>query len=170
MTKEDPVHHGIVWSLLGSPHTPAKARSSPGQGHRRPAGTPVLQQQLWRGVCVWRLRSDRQQQGDSCDWLTNTWRQLRFMTLHGEAQSTGVILRFCSRTWNQRHPWTTSGAMTSGEVTWAATLVTNPTDLSLSWLFGKNIHLLYELTPSIQFDLYSAKVPKCIISNHFTLL
>lgn len=59
-----PMHYGIVWSLLGSPHTSAKASSCPGQSHCRPGGTPVLHKQLWWGVCVWWLWSNCQQQGN----------------------------------------------------------------------------------------------------------
>ncbi len=153
MTK-DPVHHGIIWSLLGSPNTPAKACSSPGQGHCRPAGTPVLHKQLWWGVCVWWFRSNCQQQGIYLFalvwylWCTAYCKKYPFYDIASAAwcSDVSVIFSFCTRTWNQQHPWTTSGAMTSGGATWVATPVTNPTDLSLSLHLGKGTYLLCELT------------------------
>lgn len=140
MTK-DLAYHGIIWSVLGSPDTNSKACSSPGQGHCGPGGTPVLHEQLWRGVCVWWFWSNCQQQG------MFPFLKSHLMTLLLQHQQSDGVLRvsgvvihlilcFCSRTWNQQHLWTTSGAMTSGEATWVATLVTNPTDLSLSLHLG----------------------------------
>ena len=57
-----------------------------------------------------------------------------------------LIWCFCFRTWDHQPPWATCGAMTSGEATWVATLVTNPTDLSLSLHFGKGTCPLCRVT------------------------
>lgn len=68
------------------------------------------------------------------------WLQLHTYTGNNRHSFCFCGCRICA----QQHLWTTSGAMTSGEPTWVATLVTNPTDLSLSLHSGKESYLVSE--------------------------
>ena len=71
---------------------------------------------------------------------------LQWCPAHVSGTNINLICCFCFRTWDHQPPWTTYGAMTSGEATWVATLVTNPTDLSLSLHFGKGTCPLCQVT------------------------
>lgn len=71
---------------------------------------------------------------------------LQWRPAHVSGTNISLIWCFCFRTWDHQPPWATCGAMTSGEATWVATPVTNPTDLSPSLHFGKGTCPLCQVT------------------------